>query len=68
MIRKIKEAIIIDDSELECNCENLKLEDVNISNVALSDSSLSRFDFIIYSGKLGTKIVKSINTATGIVK
>lgn len=67
MIKRLKDAIIIDDSEIECNCENAKLEDINISHVALANDSLRRFDLILYNGKLGTKLLKSVFTTTGII-
>lgn len=59
--------LLIGDSELECNCKDKTIDDINISMVAFSPDTLKNYDLIIYSGSKGTKIVKSTYTMTGKV-
>ena len=60
-------ALLIGDNELECNCKDKTIDDINISLVAFSPDTLEKYDLIIYSGSKGTKIVKSTYTKTGKV-
>lgn len=60
-------ALLIGDDELECNCKDKTIDDINISMVAFSPDTLKKYDLIIYSGSKGTKIVKSTYTMTGKV-
>lgn len=66
---KIRRAttLIIGDVELNCNCKDLTIEDLNITHVGFSDMVLNQFDIILYSGSKGTKILKSTYTKTGVV-
>ena len=59
--------LLIGDDELECNCKDKTIDDINISMVAFSPDTLKKYDLIIYSGLKGTKIVKSTYTVTGKV-
>lgn len=60
--------LLIGDSELECNCKDKTIDDINISMVGFSSSGvLDRYDLIIYSGSKGVKIIKSTYTKTGKV-
>lgn len=60
-------ALLIGDDELECNCKDKTIDDINISMVSFSPDTLKKYDLIIYSGSKGTKIVKSTYTMTGKV-
>ena len=55
---KIRRAttLIIGDVELNCNCKDLTIEDLNITHIGFSDMVLNQFDIILYSGSKGTKI------------
>lgn len=66
---KIKRAstLVIGDTELNCTCKDLSIEDLNITHVGLNMQVLEPFDIIIYSGSRGTKIIKSKYTKTGVV-
>lgn len=66
---KIRRAttLIIGDVELNCNCKDLTIEDLNITHIGFSDMVLNQFDIILYSGSKGTKILKSTYTKTGVV-
>lgn len=59
------ETLLIGDNELECNCKDKTIDDINITMVALSPDTLKNYDLIIYSGTKGTKIIKSTYTKTG---
>lgn len=59
--------LFIDDNDLNCKCEDLTLGELNITHVGFSSSLLDTFDMVIYSGKKGTKIIKSKYTKTGKV-
>lgn len=60
--------LLIGDDELECNCKDKTIDDINISMVAFSPDTLKKYDMIIYSGSKGVKIVKSTYTKTGKVE
>lgn len=60
-------SLIIGDSELDCDCDKVTIDDLNISHVGFAISVLDKFDFIMYEGKKGTKILKSVYTKTGKV-
>ena len=66
---KIRKAttLIIGDVELNCNCKDLGIEDLNITHVGLNMNILNQFDIILYSDSKGTKILKSTYTKTGVV-
>ena len=65
-LRQVR-ALLIGDDELECNCKDKTIDDINISMVAFSPDTLKKYDLIIYSGSKGTKIIKSTYTMTGKV-
>lgn len=67
MLKRLKNVLILDDHELECNCTNLTIDKIDISTIAIATASLDEFDMIIYNGKLGMKVIKSCYTKTGIV-
>lgn len=65
-IRKVT-TLIIGDVELNCDCKDLTIDDLNITHIGFSKSVIDQFDMIIYSDTRGTKILKSVYTKTGIV-
>lgn len=67
MDRRVVNTLVIDDKDLECNCDSITLKSLNISNVGFISSDLEKFDLIVYKGKKGQKILKSAITKTGII-
>jgi hypothetical protein len=70
MVEKIQKAstLILSDIELNCNCKDLTIDDLNITHVGLNMNILDKFDLVIYSGEKGDKILKSRFTKTGTIK
>ena len=52
--------LIVDDNDLNCNCEGLTLEGINLGKVGFVNVDLAKFDLIVYKGKRGKKILKGI--------
>ena len=67
MDRRVMNSLIIGDDELDCDCDKVTIDDLNISHIGFAISVLDKFDFIMYEGKKGTKILKSVYTKTGKV-
>lgn len=59
------QTLLVDDNDLECKCENLKLRDIDLERLGFVNADLEKFDMIIYKGSKGTKIIKSKYTQTG---
>lgn len=59
MDRKLMNTLIVGDDDLECDCKDLKLEDLGLSNLSFITADLDKFDLIVYSGKRGTKMLRS---------
>lgn len=59
--------LIISDVELNCNCKDLTIEDLNITHIGLNMDILKQFDLVLYTGSKGTKLLKSKYTKTGII-
>lgn len=70
MSDKIRRAttLIITDTELNCNCPDLSIEELSLSNIGLNQDIIKNFDLILYSGKKGTKLLKSTWTKTGVIR
>lgn len=66
---KIRRAttLIIGDVELNCNCSEITINELNITHVGLSTAVLDKFDLVLYSGDKGTKLLKSTWTKTGTI-
>ena len=60
MKRKVMNALIVDDNDLNCNCEGLTLEEINLGKAGFVNVDLEKFDLIVYKGKRGKKILKGI--------
>ena len=67
MERRMIQTLFVDDNDLECKCDNLKLEDINLGKLGFVNADLEKFELIVYKGKRGTKIIKSKYTQTGII-
>ena len=65
MDRRIMNTLLVNDDDLECNCDKLTLDEINISTLGFAGVDLERFDLIFYIGKRGTKLIKSKHTKTG---
>lgn len=59
MERRMIQTLLVDDNDLECKCENLKLRDIDLGRLGFVNADLEKFDMIIYKGSKGTKIIKS---------
>jgi hypothetical protein len=64
---KVVNALLIGDNELECNCKDKTIDDINITMIGLNPDDLKKYNLILYSGSKGTKIIKSTYTKTGKV-
>ena len=60
MKRKMMNTLIVDDNDLNCKCEGLTLEEINLGKVGFVNVDLEKFDLIVYKGKRGKKILKGI--------
>lgn len=67
---KIRKAttLIVGDNELRCNCDEITIDNLTITDLGLSLEVLKDFDLIIYSGVKGLKLIKSKWTGTGVIK
>lgn len=59
MDRRLINTLIINDNDLECKSDKLTLHDLNITHLNFNLEDLNNFELIIYSGKRGTKILRS---------
>lgn len=59
MIRKQVKLLVIGDSELECECDDITIDNLTFEQISFNESDLIGYDLIVYSGKKGTKILKS---------
>ena len=60
MKRKVMNTLIVDDNDLNCKCEGLTLDEINLGKVGFVNVDLAKFDLIVYKGKRGKKILKGI--------
>ena len=68
-MKKIKmKSLLVNDNDLECNCENLTLTDMSLCNVSFNEDDLKDYNLVIYVGSKGQKILKADYFRTGIVK
>lgn len=59
MDRRLMNTLIVDDNDLECDCKDLTLDNLTVKSLGFIPSDLDKFDLIIYTGKRGTKIIRS---------
>lgn len=51
--------LIVGDSDLECDCEKVTIENMTILNLGFIWKDIEDYELIIYKGKRGTKILRS---------
>jgi len=57
--------LIVGDSDLDCDCEKVTLENMTILNLGFIWKDIEDYELIVYSGKRGTKILRSKYFETG---
>ena len=60
MERRVMNTLVLGDTDMNCDCKDKTLEDLNITMIGLNLSSLDKFDLIVYKGNKGTKILRGI--------
>lgn len=61
-----QEILIVNDADL--SCKKPDIQEMNLGSLNFTGSDLMRFNLIVYSGKLGTKILKSEHFGGGIIQ
>lgn len=59
MERRVVNTLIVDDNDLDCNCEKVTLDNMTILNLGFISKDIEKFDLIVYVGKRGTKVLRS---------
>ena len=59
MERRMINTLIVNDQDLNCNCDSLTLDEINISKLGFVNADLDKFDLIVYKGKRGSKVVRT---------
>lgn len=59
MERRMIKTLIVGDSDLECDCEKVTIENMTILNLGFIWKDIEDYELIIYKGKRGTKILRS---------
>lgn len=65
MERRSLNTLIVGDSDLDCNCDKVTLDNMTVVNLGFLPGDIEKFDLIIYEGTRGTKILKSKYTGNG---
>ena len=60
--------LLVNDDDLECDCKSLTLDNMGVNNLNFISADIEKFDLIIYSGKKGTKILRSKYFKSGVIK
>ena len=60
MERRVMNTLILGDEDMNCDCKDKTINDLNITMIGLNLSSLDKFDLIVYHGKKGVKILRGI--------
>lgn len=60
MERRIMNTLILGDEDMNCDCKDKTISDLNITMIGLNLSSLDKFDLIVYRGNKGVKILRGI--------
>lgn len=68
MEKKNLKVLIVNDKDLNCNCDKTTLEGMTISDLNFIWSDIEIFDVIVYEGSRGTKILRSKHFSSGVVK
>lgn len=67
MERRIINTLIVNDDDLDCK-KDLTLDNISILSLGFVLGDISKFDLIIYIGKLGKKIIKSTYFKGGVIE
>lgn len=59
MDRRTIISLIVGDDDIECKSESLTLTDLSTKDLNFNLEDLKKFELIVYSGKRGTKILRS---------
>lgn len=59
MERRMIKTLIVNDSDLSCDCEKVSLDNMTILNLNFVWKDIEDYELIIYKGKRGTKILRS---------
>lgn len=60
--------LVVDDSDMNCESTKDDINKMTISNVGFSSNILDCYEFVIYNGKKGCKVLKSsMGVKTGII-
>lgn len=59
MDRRLINTLIVNDNDVDCNSDKLTLTDLTIQNLNFILDDLKSFELIVYSGKRGTKVLRS---------
>ena len=65
MERRSLNTLIVGDSDLDCHCDKVTLDNMTVVNLGFLPGDIEKFDLIIYEGTRGTKILKSKYTGNG---
>jgi len=57
MIRRTSNLLILEDSELECKKKDVKIDDIEIGSFGFKLGDMSKYDTIVYKGRLGKKLL-----------
>lgn len=59
MERRIIKTLIVEDSDLNCNCDKTTLDNMTVLDLNFVWKDIEDYELIIYKGKRGTKILRS---------
>ena len=65
MKRELLKTLVLGDDDLDCSCDKITMAELGISHVAFNEEDLAPYNLIVYSGKKGTKILRSTCFKTG---
>ena len=68
MDRKVIKTLFLNDDDLECDCKDLNITDLNLAAVGFRLADIENFDMVIYKGKRGEKGLRSRFTGLGIIR
>lgn len=58
MDRRVINTLFVNDDDLDCK-KILELKDMNLASLGFVFGDLTKYDMIVYIGKLGVKVLKS---------
>ena len=60
-------SLLVNDNDLECNCDKLTLTDMSLCNVGFNEKDLEDYDLVVYVGMKGQKILNNQKFVNGIL-